>query len=81
MIRNGGFGLCGCTVLQEIGVPDTSGWRDGDSLFASRLTPLLYGPLAEQAFAGGEILFRAVVQTVGFGLGMSKMLYLSTGID
>jgi hypothetical protein len=39
------------------------------------------GPLAEQAFAGREILFRAVAQTVGFGLGMSKILCLSTGID
>jgi hypothetical protein len=44
--------------------------------------PLLsmIGHLAEQAFAGGETLFRAVAQTVGFGPGMSKMVYLSTGM-
>jgi hypothetical protein len=34
------------------------------------------GPLAEQGFADGEILFRAVARMVGFGLGRSKMLYL-----
>jgi hypothetical protein len=34
-----------------------------------------------KAFAGGETPFSAVVQMVGFGLGRSKMLYLSTGID
>jgi hypothetical protein len=30
---------------------------------------------------GSEILFSGGAQTVGFGLGRSKMLYLSRGID
>ena len=38
-------------------------------------------PLAEQGFCGLQILFRAVAQTVGFGLGMRKMLDLTMGID
>jgi hypothetical protein len=38
---NGGFGLGGCTVLQEIGVPDTSGWRDGDLPLLSMMGPWL----------------------------------------
>jgi hypothetical protein len=37
--------------------------------------------MAEQAFAGDEIPFRAVAQPMGFGLGRSKMLYLSMAID
>jgi hypothetical protein len=36
---------------------------------------------AGQAFVEGEIHFWAVAQTVGFGLGRSKMLDLSMGID
>jgi hypothetical protein len=56
---------------------------DGNLPFASRLVALLSMTVhwTGQASAGDEILFRAVAQTVGFGLGMSKMLYLSTGID
>jgi hypothetical protein len=38
-------------------------------------------PLAEQAFASAEVLFRAVAQMVGFGLGRPKMLYFSMGVD
>jgi hypothetical protein len=37
--------------------------------------------MAEQAFAGGKIPFRAVAQMVGFGLGKSKIPYLSMGVD
>jgi hypothetical protein len=56
---------------------------DGDLPFASRLMALLpmTGHWAAQAFFEGEIPFSGVAQTVGFGLGRSKMLYLSTGID
>jgi hypothetical protein len=39
------------------------------------------GHWAAQAFVEGEILFSGVAQTVGFGLGRSKMLYISRGID
>jgi hypothetical protein len=39
------------------------------------------GHWAVQAFVEGEIHFPAVAQTVGFGLGRSKMLDLSMGID
>ncbi|WP_445217555.1 hypothetical protein ACKWRH_36940 [Bradyrhizobium sp. Pa8] len=39
------------------------------------------GPLAEQVFAANEFPFQAVAQTVGFGLGMWKTLYLSRRVD
>jgi hypothetical protein len=39
------------------------------------------GHWAGQAFVEGEIPFSGVAQTVGFGLGGSKMHYLSMGID
>jgi hypothetical protein len=56
---------------------------DGNLPFASRMMALLLmtGHWAGQAFVEGEILFSGVAQTVGFGLGRSKMLYLSMGID
>jgi hypothetical protein len=51
--------------------------------FRSSLDALLSmtGHWAGQAFVEGEIPFSGVAQTVGFGLGRSKMLYLSMGID
>ncbi len=56
---------------------------DGNLPFARRLMALLSmtGHWAGQAFVEGEIPFSGVAQTVGFGLGRSKMLYLSMGID
>jgi hypothetical protein len=39
------------------------------------------GHAEKTPFVEGKIPFLAVAQTVGFGLGRSKMLYLSTGID
>jgi hypothetical protein len=55
---------------------------DGNLPFASRLMALLSmtGHRAGRAFEG-KIPFPAVPQTVGFGLGRPKMLYLSMGID
>jgi hypothetical protein len=52
---------------------------DGSLPFASRLVALLSmtGHWAEQALSKAP----AVAQTVGFGLGRSKMHYLSMGID
>ena len=54
---------------------------DGSLPFASRLMALMSmtGHWAEQALSKAH--FPAVAQTVGFGLGTSKMLDLSTGID
>jgi hypothetical protein len=51
----------------------------GNSPFASRLVALL----SMTGHWTGEALSQssAVAQTVGFGLGRSKMLYLSMGID
>jgi hypothetical protein len=37
--------------------------------------------LERDSFVEGGIPFLAVAQPVGFGLGRSKMLYLSIGID
>jgi hypothetical protein len=56
---------------------------DGNLPFASRLMALLSmtGHWAGQAFVEGEIPFSGVAPTVGFGLGRSKMLYLSMGVD
>jgi hypothetical protein len=57
---------------------------DGNLLFANRLMALLSmtGLWAGQAFVKKRNpLFPAVAQSVGFGLGRSKMLYLSKGID
>jgi len=56
---------------------------DGNLPFARRLMALLSmtGHCAGQAFVEGEIPFSGVAQTVGFGLGRSKMFYLSMGID
>jgi hypothetical protein len=56
---------------------------DGNLPFASHLMALLSmtGHRAGQALVEGEIPFPAVARTVGFGLGRSKMLDLSTGID
>jgi hypothetical protein len=56
---------------------------DGNLPFASRLMALLsMTSLWEgQAFVEGEIPFSGVAQTVGFGLGRSKMLDLSMGVD
>jgi hypothetical protein len=39
------------------------------------------GHWAGRAFVEGEIPFPAVAQVVGFGLGKSKMICLSMGID
>jgi hypothetical protein len=39
------------------------------------------GPLAEQVFVGCQTHFSAVAQMVGFGLGRSKILFLSTRVD
>ena len=36
---------------------------------------------ALQAFVGAKSHFPSVAKTVGFGLGRSKMLYLSMGVD
>jgi hypothetical protein len=57
--------------------------RDGNSPFARRVVALLLmtGHWPGQAFVEGEIPFSAVAQVVGFGLGRSKMHYLSMGID
>jgi hypothetical protein len=54
---------------------------DGNLPFASRLMGLLSmtGHWAVQAFVEGEIPF-SVAQTVGFGLGRSKMLDPSMGL-
>jgi len=38
-------------------------------------------PMAEKTFDASKNPFLAVAQMLGFGLGKSKMLYLSTGID
>jgi hypothetical protein len=56
---------------------------DGNLPFASRLMALLSmtSHWVGQAFVEGEIRFSGVAQTVGFGLGRSKMLDLSMGID
>ena len=55
---------------------------DGDLPFVSRLMALLSmtGHGRDRLFVEGEIPFSGVAQTVGFGLGRSKMLYLSMGI-
>lgn len=55
---------------------------EGNLPFASCLTALLSmtGHWAGQAFVEGEIPFSGVAQTVGLGLGRSKMLYLSMGL-
>ena len=37
--------------------------------------------LAKQAFVGGETPYPAAAQTVGIGLGRSKTLYFSRGVD
>ncbi len=56
---------------------------DGNLLFASRLMAVvsMTGHWAGQVFVEGGNPFLAVAQTVGFGLGKSKMHYLSMGID
>jgi hypothetical protein len=55
---------------------------DGTLPFASRLMALLSMTVhwTGQAFVGGKTPFSAVAQMVGFGLGRSKMLYLSMGL-
>jgi hypothetical protein len=56
---------------------------DGNLPFASRLVALLSITVhwSGQALVEGKIPFPAVAQTVGFGLGRSKILYLSREVD
>lgn len=55
---------------------------DGNLPFVGRLATVIDdGLLGRTGFVEGEVLFSAVAQTVGFGPGRLKMLYLSTGVD
>ena len=55
---------------------------DGNLPFASRLMALLsIMGVADRAFVEAKSHFPAVAQTVGFGLGKSKIVYLSMGVD
>jgi hypothetical protein len=56
---------------------------DGNLPLASRLMAVLSmtGHWVDRLLSKAEFHFPAVAQTVGFGLGRSKMHYLSMGID
>jgi hypothetical protein len=60
------------SAAQAIDLPSDGG---------GNLGRLFTGHWAEQAFVEAKSHFPAVARMVGFGLGKSKMLYLSMGID